>query len=122
MSSYSINGNAIYEGFGLDNNGGVFQWFYTERGDRQTLKYFVNEKEAVQYALEKIKADQFANKNYIGTYRTEHEVKVIIAKLEKRGVEYWIDRIRVNEPSNTQTRIFAIGCGIKLVTDLIQKY
>ena len=24
MNSYSINGNAIYEGFGLENNGGLF--------------------------------------------------------------------------------------------------
>lgn len=31
MHGYSINGNAIYEGYGLEKNGGRFQWFYTER-------------------------------------------------------------------------------------------
>ena len=25
MNSYSINGNAIYEGYGLENNGGLFR-------------------------------------------------------------------------------------------------
>jgi len=54
MNSYSINGNAIYEGFGLENNGGLFQWFYTERGDKQTLEHFATEKEAVEYALKKL--------------------------------------------------------------------
>jgi len=54
MNSYSINGNAIHEGFGLENNGGLFQWFYTERGDKQTLEHFATEKEAVEYALKKL--------------------------------------------------------------------
>ena len=42
------------EGFGLDNNGGIFSWFYTERGERETIKYFRNEKEAIEYIFEQI--------------------------------------------------------------------
>ena len=55
-NSFSI-GNYFFttEGFGLDNNGGLFNWFYTERGERETIKYFVNEKEAVEYAFNKIR-------------------------------------------------------------------
>jgi hypothetical protein len=57
--SYII-GNYFFttEGCGIDNNGGLFSWFFTERGERKVLKYFVNEKEAVAYALKKISENE----------------------------------------------------------------
>jgi len=63
MNNYSINGNIIHEGYGLENNGGLYQWFYTERGVRLTLKYFASEEEAVRYALEQIKAEGSLRRN-----------------------------------------------------------
>ncbi|MGB5500005.1 MAG: hypothetical protein WBM77_13835 [Maribacter sp.] len=82
MNSYSINGRAIYEGYGLENNGGLFQWFYTERGDKQTLEYFETERKAVEYALKKIKANEHANLNYIGMYKSDEEVEQILSELK----------------------------------------
>ncbi len=120
MNSYSINGNAIYEGFGLENNGGLFQWFYTERGDKQTLEYFATEKEAVEYALKKIKSDEHANRNYIGMYKSDQEVEQILSELKKREIEYWTDKIPYGGMNDWRTRIFVIGCGIKNAQDLIK--
>lgn len=120
MHGYSINGNAIYEGYGLEKNGKRFQWFYTERGAKQPLKYFATEKKAVAYALKKIKADEHANRNYIGMYTSEGKVEKILSELNKRGVEYWTDKIPYGGPQDWRTRIFVLGCGIKKVQDLIQ--
>ncbi len=120
MNSYSINGNIINEGHGLENNGGLYQWYYTERGERRTLEYFVNEKDAVEYALEKIKMDEHANRNYIGMYKTDDEAEEVLLELRKRGVEYWTDKIPYGGLNDWRTRIFVIGCGIKKVKDLIQ--
>ena len=120
MNSYSINGNAIYEGFGLENNGGIFQWFYTERGDKQTLEYFATEKEAVEYALKKIKSDEHANRNYIGMYKSDQEVEQILSELKKRGIEYWTDKIPYGGMNDWRTRIFVIGYGIKNAKDLVK--
>ena len=120
LNSYSINGNFIYEGCGLENNGGLYQWYYTERGEKRTLEYFMTEKDAVQFALKEIKADEHANRNYIGMYKSEKEVEQILTELNKRGIKYWTDSIPYGGLNDYRTRIFVIGCGIKKATDLIQ--
>ena len=121
MNRYSINGNSIYEGFGLECNGGLFEWFYTERGVKQTLEYFVTEKEAVEFAIKSIKADEHANRNFIGMYNADQKVEQLLAELKKRGIEYWTDKIPFGGLNDWRTRIFVIGCGIKNAQDLIKK-
>ncbi|MGI0108284.1 hypothetical protein [Salinimicrobium sp. WS361] len=119
MNSYSINGNSIDEGYILENIQGIYEWNYTERGEKQKLEYFPNEKAAVEYALKKIKADEHANRNYIGMYKSDQKVEQILAELRKRRVEFWTDKIHY-KLNDWRTRIFVIGCDIKKVTDLIQ--
>ena len=121
LNSYSINGNFISEGYILENNGGLYQWDYTERGERRTIEYFLTEKDAVKYALNKIKSDKHANRNYIGIYKESSEVEKVLSELKNRGVEYWTDNIPYGELIYYRTRIFVIGCGIKKVKDLIKK-
>lgn len=121
MNSYSINGNVIYEGCGIENNGGLYEWYYTERGEKRTLEYFATEKDAVQYALKEIKADKHSNRNFIGIYKDLSEVKKILLELQNRGIEYWTDKIPYGGMNDWRTRIFVIGCGIKKATDLIKK-
>src|SRR4051812_14930971 len=41
--SYSINGNFIHEGHGIERSGGLFIWYYTERGQQNNLQYFSTE-------------------------------------------------------------------------------
>ena len=111
-----------YEGFGIENNGGLYQWYYTDRGERKTLNYFSSEKEIVQFALKEIKADEHSNRNLIGIFRSKEEVQKIISELNKRNVEYWTDKVPYGGINVWSTRIFAIGCGIKKVQDLIRNY
>ena len=119
MDSYSINGNAIFEGYGLENNGGLFQWFYTERGDKETLEHFATEKDAVEFALKKITADEYSKRNYLGVYKDE-EIQQILLELTNQGIEYWTDKILYGPFEDWRTRIFVVGCGIKKAKDLIQ--
>ncbi|MEE9364780.1 MAG: hypothetical protein V3U92_19440 [Cellulophaga sp.] len=121
MNSYSINGNFIYEGCGIENNGGLYEWYYTERGDKRTLEYFATEKDAVQYALKEIKADEHSNRNYIGMYKESNDVEKILSELKNREIQYWTDKIPYGGINDWRTRIFVIGCGIKKATDLIKK-
>ena len=120
MNSYSINGNSIFEGFGIENNGGLFQWYYTERGEKRTLENFATEKDAVDYAYKIITNDEHASRNMIGIFKGNNKVIKITNELKKRGVEYWNDRIPYGGLNDWRTRIFVIGCGIKKVQDLIQ--
>ena len=120
MNSYSINGNFIYEGYILEKNGRFYQWNYTERGKKSTLEYFTTEKNAVEYALKKIKSDEHANLNFIGMYKESSELEKILSELKNRKIEYWTDSIPYGGLNDYRTRIFVIGCGIKKATDLIQ--
>ena len=58
FNGYSINGNAIDEGFGIDRSGGLLIWYYTERGKKDNQKYFQTENEAVAFAFHQIKVDK----------------------------------------------------------------
>src|SRR5690606_1502530 len=92
MTNYSINGNSIFEGFILENNSRFspyFEWIYTERGEKRSLAEFYNEKEAVQFALKKIQADEHSNRNFIGMYEDRSEEERILAELKNRGIKYW---------------------------------
>ena len=120
MNAYGINGNFITEGHGIENNKGLYQWYYTERGEKRVLAHFSTEKEAVQYALKAIKADKHANRHYIGMYKSDKEVEKILAELKQRGIKYWTDSIPYGGLNDYRTRIFVIGCGIKMAADLIQ--
>lgn len=124
MSSYSINGNFIYEGFILKNNSRFspyFEWIYTERGEKRSLEKFYSEKDAVQFALKKIKEDEHANRNLLGMYKENSELEKVLLELKNRGIEYWTDKIPYGGINAWRTRIFVIGCGIKKATDLIKK-
>lgn len=118
--NYSINGNSIIEGCGLENIGGLYQWYYTERGNKSILKYFNTEKEAVQHAFEEIKANNHANRHYIGMYSSEQKVEKILGELKRRKIEFWTDKIPYGGLKDLRTRIFVIGCGIINAKDLVR--
>lgn len=51
IGNYGKYGN---DGFGLEKFGSLFVWFYYERNNRENLKYFRTEKEAVDFVLSEI--------------------------------------------------------------------
>jgi len=40
------------EGLGLEELEGLYVWYFVERGQRQNIKYFRNEQEAVEFVLQ----------------------------------------------------------------------
>jgi hypothetical protein len=53
FEAYSINGNSIYEGFGIDRLGGLFAWYYTDI----KLSSFLKIAWAHGFALELVKGE-----------------------------------------------------------------
>jgi|SRR5690606_25102631 len=115
---YSIDGNFIYEGCGVDKSGELYIWFYTERGNRENLKYFRTEEEVAAYAFDIISNDKHAKSHLIAMTQNPDYSKEVISKLELRGLQYWFDEIpQFNE--NSLIRIFVLGCDINKAQDLI---
>lgn len=50
----SFDGSVANEGMGIDNWGGLFIWYYSERGNRENLQYFRTEAEIVAFAFDYI--------------------------------------------------------------------
>ena len=121
FNSYSIDGSFIYEGFGIEKQGNLYSWYFTERGQKENLHYFSTEKEVVHFAFEQIKTDRTAKSHCIAMLKSDTELHRLTSELDKREVNYWIDTIPYGGLNDMRNRIFIIGCDIKKVEDLKQK-
>ncbi len=55
FNDYSVNGNHIYEGCGIDRDEGGFVWYFTERGQKSKLRHFNTEREIISTPLIRLK-------------------------------------------------------------------
>jgi hypothetical protein len=122
FNSYSINGNSIYEGFGIDRTSGVFIWYYTERGHKDNIKYFQTEKEIIECAYNQIKSDIWAKAHCIGFTTDKIEARELTEKLKSLSIEFMQDDIPYHGPQRPVYRVFVFGCDYKKVIDLKDKY
>ncbi len=118
FEGYSVNGNAIHEGFGIDKLGGLFAWYYTERGEKNNLKYFQSEKEIVEFAYREIKSDKWANAHCVGFTADKKEADELAGVLKSRDIKFIQDDIPYYGPQRPAYRIFVFGCDIQKVADL----
>lgn len=120
--SYSINGNNITEGFGIDQSNNLFNWYYTERGRKESLKSFKFEVEIVEYALNIIKSDKWAKTHCIGFSVDINKISELKSELRKMKIEYSDDEIPYYGIEKPVYRVFVLGCDIKKVRHLKEKY
>ena len=113
--SYSINGNFIYRGCGIEKVGDLFIWYYTERGKKQELNYFQSEKEIVEFAFKQIQANKWAKSHRIGFHTDKKKINQLAEILQEKGIEYWQDKIPNYKEGKTMYRVFVFGCDIKSV-------
>ena len=120
--SYSINGNIISEGHGIEKTGDRYVWYYTERGEQNIIKSFTTESEAVEYAFNEIKADKWA-KTHLTGFTTSMEEKIELENiLKEMGVEYFQDKIHYYGLERPAYRTFVLGCGVLKAAHLKDKY
>ena len=122
FNSYSINGNSIYEGFGIDKIGGLFIWHYTERGQKEIIKNFNSEKELIEYAYNQIKSDKWARTHCIGFTTDKSKSSELATRLENMDIEFVKDEIPYYRPERPLCRIFVFGCDFLKVSDLRKLY
>jgi len=117
FNSYSINGNFIAEGFGIDKAENSFVWYYTERGLQEPVKNFRTEKEAVEFAYEQISKDKWAQTHCIGYNYNQKLIQNLLSELNQLNIEYFQDMIPQNNQNNIY-RVFVYGCDHKKVEHL----
>jgi hypothetical protein len=122
FNSYSINGSSIYEGFGIDKSGGLYIWYYTERGQKDNLKYFQSEVEIVGYAFNQIKSDKWAKTHCIGFSEDVDKITDLKSELQKMRIEFFEDKIPYYGLERPVYRVFVLGCDIQKTEHLKEKY
>ena len=122
FEGYSINGNFIYEGFGIDNFGGLFIWYYTDRGQMNKLKYFQSEPEIIEYAFNQIKDDKWAKTHCIGFTTSKEEKQNLEAILKDTSIDFFQDEIPYYGLEKPVYRTFVLGCDIKKTEHLKLKF
>ena len=122
FNGYSINGNSIFEGFGIDKSGELYIWYYTERGEKNNLEYFRTESEIVHFAFNQIKSDKWAKTHCVGFVFDKKESDNLAKILEEENVEYFQDEIPYYGFEKPAYRTFVLGCDIKRVSHVKKKY
>ncbi|NDW19889.1 hypothetical protein D0T53_13400 [Dysgonomonas sp. 216] len=122
FNNYSINGNLINEGFGIDKVKGLFIWFYTERGQKSELKSFHTEQEVIKYAYEQIKTDKWAKTHCIGFTSNKSKAEKLCSILNNMKIQYIEDIIPYYGIQYPVYRIFVLGCDIKKTQFLRKEY
>ena len=89
FNSYSINGNAIYEGFGIEIIGGTFIWYYTERGQKDTIKTFTSEQDIIEHAYIQIQSDKWAWTHCIGFTSDKAKSEELCSILTEMDIEHF---------------------------------
>ena len=108
------------DGVGLEKYGDLYIWYHSERGEKENLKYFNTEKEAVEFVYEYVRKNKYANSHLVGNFKDQNLKREIIAELKNRNIKYWNDEI--SYLSFNLYRFFVYSCDIKKVTDLKEKY
>ena len=122
FNHYSIGGNLIHEGCGIDTSGGLYIWYYQERGDKRNLEYFDSEAQIVQYAFEQIKADEWAKLHCVGFTTDQEKSKSLANILKERGLELKEDQIPYFGPNKPVYRTYVFGCDHLKCQDLKEAY
>lgn len=122
FNSYSINGNFIYEGFGIDKMNEAYIWYYTERGQKNNLATFSTESEAVEHAFNQIKIDKTAKSHCVGFVFNKAESESLSKILKDKNIDFFQDEIPYNGPNKPAYRTFVYGCDIKELTEIQKKY
>lgn len=122
FNSYSINGNIIYEGFGIAKLQGSFVWYYTERGQRDILQSFKSETEMVAFAFNQIKTDTWAKAHCIGFSEDKNKIIELENLLMQMNIEFFEDKIPYYGIERPVYRVFVLGCDIKKTEYLKEKY
>lgn len=122
FNTYSINGNRINEGFGIDRSDKMFVWYYTERGQRNNLKYFQSENDIVQFAFNKINGDKWSKTHRVGFSHDKIKIDKLKKELQSHSVEFFEDKIPYYGTTLPIYRIFVFGCDIRKTEHLKEIY
>ena len=75
FAGINIGKHYVHEGIVIEKNGDVYEFGYSERGNKRIIKSFSSERELVEYALEKLLADKWNKAHLVAWVWSEAEIQ-----------------------------------------------
>lgn len=107
---YSIQGEAIAEGFILQPDANGFGWFFTERGQERLVEHFADEAAAVRFAFAQIAGDAWAFSHLLCLTPQKAVADRIEQQLLAEGLDAFRDVIPLRAGAESRYhRVFGFG-------------
>ncbi|WP_395057913.1 hypothetical protein [Flavobacterium sp.] len=114
---YAVIDKQKHDGFGLEEWGELYVWYYVERGNRENINYFNAEEKAVEYIYDVLLTDKFARSHFFKLIDDPLKKNELVNSLNNKKIEFWTDEIPYLGIDGKATRFFIVGCDIKKVKD-----
>lgn len=99
----------LADGHALEAVPNGFEFFYTERGERNLIKFFSDENEACAYVYEFLAKDKRAKSHLIGFFKSKEEADELAEKLRAEEIESKIDKIPYGGINDPRFRVFVFS-------------
>lgn len=105
----SIGKHRAPEGIVIERSDDKYQFAYEERGRREVIKSFSDEKDLVSYALKELKDDEWARAHLVAWVWDEAEIKEAEKELKRRNICFKRNDIPNYSAGKCAYRIFVFG-------------
>ncbi len=99
----------LSDGHALTAAAGGFEFFYTERGQENLIRFFVDEDEACNFVYEFLTNYKWAKSHLVGFFVFEKDAENLAAKLRAEKIESTVDKIPYGGMNDPRYRVFVFG-------------
>lgn len=118
----SIGKHHALEGIVIEESAGKYQFGYTERGHKEIIKSFSDEKDLVAYALEILNADEWFRAHLIAWVWDEAEIREAEKELKSMNICFKRNDIPNYSGGKCAYRIFVFGKDVLRTGELKKRY
>lgn len=122
FSEITIGSHYAPEGYVIEKSNDSYNYCYSERGNKQIIKSFTNEKDLVDYAVCKLDSNKWNKAHLVAWLWTKEEIKEAELVLEKKNISFSRNDIPNFSEGKTAYRIFVFGRDILLLDAYKKKY
>lgn len=110
------------EGNVIEKNGDMYEFCYSERGQKTVIKSFSREQDLVKYALERLTANKWNKAHLVAWVWTEREIKQAEQELKKNNITFERNDIPNYIQGKYAYRIFVFGKDVLKLSSFRKKY
>lgn len=118
----TIGKHTAPEGYIIEKNGNTYDFCCSERGTKSIVKSFLNEKDLVKYAYERLSKNKWDRAHLVSWLWDEEEIHQTEQELRNMNIAFERNDVPNYSQGKTAYRIFVFGRDVKKLTGFKEKY